>query len=174
MRKTSSKTKPRATPKPAKVQPISAPVEVEAPDWVNVTPDDNSYGLTMWEGGGGNEQEIDITRDEFIRLKRFLAALRDYELSMTPINAIQVGKITSLDSIEITQDEAQMLMDFEYAVDRLFLNFRKRLKDGACIEEGKWKISDEEAENIEFYKERVSGSRRCGLLIDSAEVAASA
>ena len=74
MRKTQPKTTPRkAEPKPAAVQPISAPAEIEAPYWVNVTPESPQFGLGMWDGGD-EMQYLNLDREEFIILKRLLAA----------------------------------------------------------------------------------------------------
>lgn len=52
--------------------------EGEVWDWVTDTPPEETYSLTMFGAGGGGEQEIDITRDEYINLKRHLAAWRGY------------------------------------------------------------------------------------------------
>jgi len=67
-----TKTKPAAPkasrkPKAATIQPISAPEPIEAPDWANVTPDDNDYKLIMFTSDGAGEQEIAVTRKEFNR-----------------------------------------------------------------------------------------------------------
>lgn len=50
---------------------------IEAPDWVNDTPPEARYDLTMYVDRGDG-QEINITREEFIELKRHLAAVRGY------------------------------------------------------------------------------------------------
>jgi hypothetical protein len=60
----------------------------EIPDWVNKTPDECSYVLSMYETGGGSVDEVWITRDEYIRLKRHLAALRAYSTGGLPENCI--------------------------------------------------------------------------------------
>jgi len=48
------------------------------PDWVTETPDDVSYNLAMFGDEGAAVQDIPLTREEFIELKRRLAELRGY------------------------------------------------------------------------------------------------
>jgi len=53
--------------------------EPEFPDWVTETPDEPTYRLEMTEWSTGNNedvQRIDLSRSEFIELKRSLARLR--------------------------------------------------------------------------------------------------
>jgi len=45
--------------------------------WVDYTPEDTVYELTMYEGGA-SIQAVELTRAEFLRLKAFLAADRGY------------------------------------------------------------------------------------------------
>lgn len=45
------------------------------PEWL-ATPDDIEYELLMSDSGGETVQQIDITRAEYIALKRHLAELR--------------------------------------------------------------------------------------------------
>jgi hypothetical protein len=49
----------------------------ELPDWITETPDDNTYNLEMWDE---NEtiQSIDLTRVEYLTLKRHLAEMRGF------------------------------------------------------------------------------------------------
>lgn len=51
---------------------------IERPDWVDETPEEPTYDLSMWDPGGSEEQSIPITRKEFIALKQHLAELRGY------------------------------------------------------------------------------------------------
>ena len=46
------------------------------PDWIWNTPDETSY--VLWMHRADEEQEILLTRDEFISLKAHLAELRGY------------------------------------------------------------------------------------------------
>lgn len=54
--------------------------EKEIPDWLDETPDEPEYRLTMFPGGGAAfaAQEIEMDRDEFIQLKEYLAEIRGY------------------------------------------------------------------------------------------------
>ena len=52
--------------------------DTELPDWIDETPEECSYELTMFEGIGGQVQQIDITRDEYLHLKKHLAKMRGY------------------------------------------------------------------------------------------------
>lgn len=54
------------------------------PDWVNETPEDCSYDLTMFEPGGGHIQDIELTRDEYIQLKQYLAVMRNHPVAQEP------------------------------------------------------------------------------------------
>ena len=46
------------------------------PDWFQETPDDTSYDLTMYDSGGGSIQNVELSRDEYVDLKEYLAAHR--------------------------------------------------------------------------------------------------
>jgi hypothetical protein len=48
------------------------------PDWVEGTPVEPSYSLAMFDNEGNTPQEIDVTRAEYVALKRHLAAIRGY------------------------------------------------------------------------------------------------
>jgi hypothetical protein len=48
------------------------------PEWVNDTPADHGYNLTMFEDNDIGVEEIDLTRDEYLELKRHLAVMRGY------------------------------------------------------------------------------------------------
>jgi hypothetical protein len=50
------------------------------PEWVNETPDECSYDLIMFDAGGGSEEEIHLSRAEYIALKKLLAAMRGYNV----------------------------------------------------------------------------------------------
>jgi hypothetical protein len=49
------------------------------PEWVNGTPNDITYSLTMYRSDGSPAQDIsDLTREEFCALKQHLAAMRGF------------------------------------------------------------------------------------------------
>jgi hypothetical protein len=54
--------------------------EEDPPEWVEKTPDECTYNLTMFETRGGEIQNIDVTRDEYIALKRHLATMRGFDV----------------------------------------------------------------------------------------------
>jgi hypothetical protein len=54
------------------------PPPAMVPEWVTDTPEDIYYDLTMIEVYGGADQQISLTRDEFIALKDHLAKMRGY------------------------------------------------------------------------------------------------
>jgi|SRR6185295_14095788 len=143
-----TKMKPAARSAKPKEKPeeTAAPKPAETPDWVNETVDDTSYSLTMYEsGGGGSVEDIDMDRGEFIRLKRWLAALRGYELR-SPRNSWdynhggQSPEERQALALNITQLEIQVVMDLEHIADRLVVNLRRRLALGAEIEKGEWHL----------------------------------
>jgi hypothetical protein len=115
-------------------------------DWVNNTPAKVDYMLSMCDPFGSAQQDISIDRQEFITLKRVLAAMRTEIIS---------GSL-------ISQEEIETFLELEEAMDALALNWRARLKKGAEVEPGYWSISDEGLEP-EFYKKSTAGSLRCGL-----------
>jgi hypothetical protein len=53
---------------------------VEQPEWVTETPRDNQYEMGMYAWDGEALQEIYVSREEFIVLKRRLAELRGIEV----------------------------------------------------------------------------------------------
>jgi hypothetical protein len=59
--------------KPTKKTEIAKPAK---PDWLDETPRETEYLLLMNDGAGESQQEIDMTREEFIALKRHLATIR--------------------------------------------------------------------------------------------------
>jgi hypothetical protein len=167
MRKTKTPT-PKEKPEP------TTPAEtIAAPDWVNETPDDNSYSLNMYAWDGDNPQSVSMSRREFIMTKRLLAALRGlplgaprehWDYSHVPAqDHLTPEKVRQL-TLEITQEELEMVMDFERVGDELCLNIRRRLKEGASIEAGKWQVS-EEGDGVESYEGETTGTCRCGLQI---------
>jgi hypothetical protein len=64
------------------------------PDWAEFTPESPTYDLIMFDGGGASEQEVALTRDEFLALKRHLAAMRGYTAAepMTHIGVITLAR----------------------------------------------------------------------------------
>jgi hypothetical protein len=109
-------------PKPAAVQPISTPIETvpEVPDWVNETPDETSHALAMWEGGGGEEQRVDLTREEFVLAKRLVATLRGFELR-APLDAGLADQCDEARKLEITQEKIRMVLDLQNATEVLLI-----------------------------------------------------
>jgi hypothetical protein len=165
------KTKPSARSAEPKEQPEPTPESAQVPDWVNVTPDEPEYSLTMFDQGLEPEQEINLTRGEFIRLKRWVAALRSYGLR-TPMDH-KPKEQQEFSTITITQEEIEMAIDLESVADTLALNFRRRLREGAKVEAGKWHFDETAADTIENYEQdSISGFGRCGL--DVCEVKTSA
>jgi len=157
-RKASRKPKPK--PEPAAVQPISAQ---DVPDWVNVTPEGPRYDLAMWEGADA-AQFLHLTRDEFIMLKRFLAASRGHEL-LRPLTDFENSN-GEHDKTCITQEEIQMLIDGENILSHLSSNIRWRLRQGAAVEPGHWALSSDSSEIDEpGMLTRLEGSTREGLTI---------
>jgi hypothetical protein len=57
---------------------MPTPEESEIPDWVKETPPDHMYCLDMFESGDNHVESIDLTRDEYIALKRHLAAVQGH------------------------------------------------------------------------------------------------
>lgn len=53
-------------------------IEIEVPDWVDETWPDHTYKMTVFASGDCSEEEIEITRHEYITLKTHLAAMRGY------------------------------------------------------------------------------------------------
>ena len=58
------------------------------PDWLE-TPDDTSYCLTMFDSGGSSQQEIELTREEFVALKEHLAGRRSQPEANTGPTAVE-------------------------------------------------------------------------------------
>jgi hypothetical protein len=52
----------------------------EIPAWATNTPAETSYDLTMFDADGGEQQSVDLSRDEFIALKTHLAKMRGFEV----------------------------------------------------------------------------------------------
>ncbi|HYL37935.1 MAG TPA: hypothetical protein VEV17_18615 [Bryobacteraceae bacterium] len=48
----------------------------ELPEWVNETPASCDYSLLMFDWDGDHRQEVELSREEFITLKKHLARLR--------------------------------------------------------------------------------------------------
>jgi hypothetical protein len=80
---------------------------MEIPDWVNDTPPENEYCLMiMSEFTTVTPQSVGLTRDEYITLKRHLAALRglreiDVTESIARVSGIEVApNVTTADDQE--------------------------------------------------------------------------
>jgi len=56
-----------------------AETETDRPRWVDYTPEEPDYLLTMTEPEGGDAQMIHLTREEFILLKEDLGRSRGFE-----------------------------------------------------------------------------------------------
>jgi hypothetical protein len=50
----------------------------EIPYWVTSTHPDHAYKLVLFENSDGGVEEVEMTRDEYIELKRHIAATRGY------------------------------------------------------------------------------------------------
>jgi hypothetical protein len=170
-RKRSPKNIPQLQPIKAAEKP-NPPETGEVPEWVNETPRGQSYDLTMFEGDGDPSQDIDLTRYEFITLKRCLAALRNNGPLWldVPINTTTIHSERPLTKRpQITQGEVQIVLDLDGAVEMLMLNLKLRLQRGAEVEPGDWSLSDD---GSDCESHHVSGLGRCGLDInETAEVA---
>jgi hypothetical protein len=147
-----------AQPREKAPEPTPKPEPIETPDWVNETPDDVEYSMMMYDVGGQCEQEIHMTREEFIRLKRWLAALRVYDLR-SPMDRFTAGHVRGKSEseqtaqvLEISQEEIEMVMDLERVSDALVLNIRRRLRLGAAVEPGKWRLFEPADDTIESYE----------------------
>jgi hypothetical protein len=60
------------------------------PDWVEQTPDTNTYTLVMYEVRGDAAQAIELERGEYIDLKRRLAEVRGH---LTPKRARKIYRL---------------------------------------------------------------------------------
>jgi len=57
-----------------------APAPVKRPEWIDETPDQTEeYSLSMMVGCDFM-QDVELTRDEFITLKAYLAKMRGFEV----------------------------------------------------------------------------------------------
>lgn len=66
---------PKTTTPPA-AMPVPAPPPLAAPDWVIETPQGSEYSLVMQDDNLTWEQDVTLTRAEYITLKRHIAGLR--------------------------------------------------------------------------------------------------
>ena len=69
-----AQTKQTATPPPAAAPVLAQPPAPEVEDWVSDTPSETLYQLEMWQQE--TIESIDMTRREYVSLKRHLAGLR--------------------------------------------------------------------------------------------------
>jgi len=60
--------------KPDSAKPAGTPATV--PEWATETPDADYYQLVMWRGDGNTAETVEMTRDEYITLKKHLAKQR--------------------------------------------------------------------------------------------------
>jgi hypothetical protein len=73
-----TKSAPKTAGKPtAELTVVRNDVEPKRPDFLTWTPEDTGYNLVMFKGAD-SEQDIKISRDEFMKLKCYLASLRGY------------------------------------------------------------------------------------------------
>ncbi len=54
------------------------------PEWASRTPSEDSYALVMLNGGGGVSERVEMSRAEYIALKRQLAMMRGFSESALP------------------------------------------------------------------------------------------
>ena len=69
-----AQTKQTATPPPAAAPVLAQPPAPEVEDWVSDTPSETLYQLEMWQQE--TIESIDMTRREYVSVKRHLAGLR--------------------------------------------------------------------------------------------------
>jgi hypothetical protein len=55
----------------------------EIPDWLTETPDETEYQLAMLDHDGDRQQDIQLTRAEFEKLKYYLGRLRGFKVEET-------------------------------------------------------------------------------------------
>ena len=90
------------------------------PDWVKETPLENRYELTMFNGGGDSAEEIETTRDEYIRLKQHLAAMRGYTTGDAAARVTELAKemelrwVTNMPSRDPQQIAAYLIVAREF------------------------------------------------------------
>jgi hypothetical protein len=67
-------------------------VEKEIPFWVTSTHPEHAYNLIVFESGDSGIEEIDLSREEYIDLKRHLAAARGYTSGDAAERATEIVK----------------------------------------------------------------------------------
>jgi hypothetical protein len=72
VRARSIQTEEAPAPRPAQTS------EAVTDDWVGYTPPDHSYGMSMYENDDISSQTIELTRDEYLALKKQVAEMRGY------------------------------------------------------------------------------------------------
>jgi hypothetical protein len=123
--------------------PAEATTAAETPDWAKTTPPDSRYAVSMYNEERNNVEEIDdLTREEYIALKRRLAELRR-------ILPARVGSV-------ITQEELQIVRDHYLAAERIGWILGRRAEQGAKFEDGPIKA--------EYRRGEGEGIMRGGLI----------
>lgn len=75
--------------KPAsKLSVIESPAPEPTPDWVVLTPWESEYELVMSGNDGQPIQSVQMTREEFVDLKHYLAGLRGYGLHARSVDEL--------------------------------------------------------------------------------------
>ncbi len=92
----------------------------EIPDWVEETPHDTLYTLEMYEGTGGSAQEVTLSREEFIELKRHLAAVRGYTAGDAAARVADLSKEIGLDKDATVPADSQQVARYLIAARELY------------------------------------------------------
>jgi len=91
-------------------------MNTEIPEWVDKTPDPPEYDLVMWDAGGSSEENIEVTREEYIALKAHLAGMRGYRIGTAAEAVRMVMECPGLAEYN-TLDEQQIASHIETARD---------------------------------------------------------
>lgn len=89
----------------------------QTPDWIDETPEElpTKYEIVMWVGEG-DEQNIGITRAEYIALKQHLAKLRGYDVPPDDEPPAAAEQLEAEETADETQDEESADRDLELLV----------------------------------------------------------
>src|SRR5687768_7914909 len=98
------------------------------PEWAETTPADHSYSLDMYENGDHSVQTIEITREEFIEVKQYIARMRGF-LPAEEVNDQPTHP-------PISQTELAGLFELGEARDAWAISIRNRLAVGVPVEPG--------------------------------------